>query len=132
MKTSELTGALLDLWVARAMKLEPISGEPEGLFYWKEKEGWDCSGWWCASTDWRQGGPIIERERIDVTPLSRHELIGDLAGKWMACIHCAPVRPRTQFGDTPLIAAMRVYVASVYGDAVPDQPSVAVSAIINQ
>lgn len=114
MKMSELTGALLDLWVARAMKLEPIPGEPDGFFYWKDSDEGDRSGWWCPSTDWRQAGPIIERERVGVMPV-----LHDAETYWLAA---HPGYGSGCAGSTPLIAAMRAYVASVYGDTVPDQP----------
>lgn len=58
-------------------------------------------------TDWAQGGPIIEREAISLTQFSDYP-------KWTAkhpeslCID----------GPTPLIAAMRCYVASELGDEV--------------
>jgi len=54
---------------------------------------------------WDQGGPIIEREKI--TP----EWTGE---NWMAYIR----HDDKFFGPTPLIAAMRCYVASKLGDEV--------------
>ena len=53
-----------------------------------------------------EGGPIIERERIDV--LYEHDL------RWIA----VPQKGIESYGPTPLIAAMRCYVASVLGDTV--------------
>ena len=54
---------------------------------------------------WEHGGPIIEREKITL------EWTGE---DWMAYIkHDAEF-----FGVTPLIAAMRCYVASKLGDDV--------------
>ena len=53
-------------------------------------------------TNWAQGGPILEREKIGVFPL------GDARG-WAAGF---------QSGPTPLIAIMRCYVASELGDEV--------------
>ena len=57
------------------------------------------------STDWAQGGPIIEREKMTL------EWTGE---DWMAYIR----HDEEYFGPTPLIAAMRCYVASVLGDEV--------------
>jgi hypothetical protein len=57
------------------------------------------------STDWAQGGPIIEREKMTL------EWTGE---DWMAYIR----HDEEYFGPTPLIAAMRCYVASKLGDAV--------------
>jgi hypothetical protein len=67
------------------------------------------------STSWSQGGPIIEREKITVGPCDTHD-------KFRAYAHAgcyAIPKPRfTQDGPTPLIAAMRCYVASKLGDEV--------------
>jgi hypothetical protein len=57
------------------------------------------------STDWAQGGPIIEREGID---LSR-------AGSGWWALSAPSI---IQSGPTPLVAAMRCYVASKLGDEV--------------
>ncbi len=90
-KVSELTGAALDWAVAKC----------EGVVY-------DNPAWTSYSTDWSQGGPIIEREKITLQPIVRPD-------GWMA---------RTQKCDSvwegqhPLIAAMRCYVASNLGDEV--------------
>jgi len=70
---------------------------------------------WRPSTDWSQGGPIIDRERIGVTP-------GFASKKWVAL--GANMRSSlSQYGPTPLIAAMRCFVASKLGDEVdvPDE-----------
>jgi len=57
------------------------------------------------STDWSQGGPIIDRE---ITTLER-----DGFG-WFA----RSTSGYTAIGPTPLIAAMRCYVASKFGDEI--------------
>ena len=96
MKTSELTGAALDWAVA---KCEGYDGPP----IWLSRQS-------DASTDWVQGGPIIERERITIDA-------GQHGALWIArkgaheCI-----------GSTPLIAAMRCFVASRLGDTVDVPP----------
>ena len=106
MKTSELTGAALDWAVA---KCEPdmldlyYSDDNEPLFL---EEAPDYHQEWEPSANWAQGGPIIERERLDV--------YGFDGENW-----CANDNLRaTQYGPTPLIAAMRCYVASKLGDEV--------------
>ncbi len=78
------------------------------------------------STDWSQGGPIIERGRItvypdyiDATTESGKEIT--IENGWKA--HSTPRRywmtPRgNASGPTPLIAAMRCYVTSKLGDEV--------------
>jgi hypothetical protein len=90
-KTSELIEAALD-W-AVAICEHNVGWEPEG----EDRDYY--------STDWLQGGPIIEREKI--TP----EWTGE---NWMAYIK----HDDEFFGPTPLIAAMRCYVASKLGDEV--------------
>ena len=99
MKTAELTGAALDWAVAKCEGWEKdmlrryVRNDPEEFHYE-------------YSTDWAQGGPIIERERLDV--------YGFDGENW-----CANDNLRaTQYGPTPLIAAMRCYVASKLGDDV--------------
>ena len=71
------------------------------------------------STDWSLGGPIIDREKIDTrrnrsaVPIPGHECWAEI---WDTKF--------TECGPTPLIAAMRCYVASKLGELVdiPDQP----------
>jgi hypothetical protein len=96
MKTSELTGAALDWAVTKALgEYKPVAVP-------------------AYSTDWAQGGPIIERERVDVF-YEKHT-----TGSWCGS---APRGNKVgwrylQYGSTPLIAAMRCYVASKLGDEV--------------
>ena len=61
------------------------------------------------STDWAQGGPIIEREFIRIQPESPY---------WEADTYTDAGDCFTGVGPTPLIAAMRCYVASRLGDEV--------------
>lgn len=107
-KTSELTGAALDWAVSKA-------SNPPGKDGW----GWferDDAGYlfdplnecrYSPSTDWAQGGPIIELEGISVMRVYK-----DLPLPW-----CAE-RGEENFTNaiTPLLAAMRCYVASKLGD----------------
>jgi hypothetical protein len=64
---------------------------------------------YAPSTDWSQGGPIIEREGIELVP--------DGGGAWGAAIRGGDEDDTSQ-AYTPLIAAMRAYVASKLGDEV--------------
>ena len=112
-KTSELDGAQLDYAVAKCegeeVRLE--KGQLEAL--------WTDNGY-KPSTNWAQGGPIIEREGIS----TRHSE-KDARGAWYAVL--GPNRflspDHEGSGPTPLIAAMRCYVASKLGDEVeiPDE-----------
>jgi hypothetical protein len=103
MKTSELMGAALDRAVGKAMKLP----EP----YWHEGR---CP---CFSTDWAQGGPIIEREGIKMGR------IDSLNGPYWEAHMPYGTSDDSAEGSTPLVAAMRCYVASKLGDEVevPEQ-----------
>jgi hypothetical protein len=119
MKTNELTGAALDWAVAKCE--ERITGFNLGgglQVRGRTEEGaelpdaWDLWYEWHPSTDWEQGGPIIEREGIAVRMSFDDEHKG-----WTAIIWAH----KTTFfedGPTPLIAAMRCYVASKLGDEV--------------
>ena len=104
MNTSELTNLALNWAVATC---EGYEGAP----LWVARQS-------NASTDWEQGGPIIEREGIS--------LYLDTNNLWQANIFdgnpiCNPFGGVQ--GPTPLIAAMRCYVASRLGDEVdvPDE-----------
>lgn len=91
-KTSELTGPALD-WAVDFIRTR--NDEGHGVH------------WTHSSTDWSEGGPIIEREMITVGP-AKHA--GYMAWAWP--------KGNGFYGDTPLIAAMRCYVASKLGDEV--------------
>ena len=61
---------------------------------------------WGPSTDWAQGGPIIEREELCIDKVAREN--------WCACVRSVKNSPWL-YGPTPLIAAMRCYVTSKLG-----------------
>jgi len=91
-KTSELSGLALDLMVAKCEGIETseyheFNNEP-----------------YMPSVDWAQGGPIIQRERIRLDP----------RGLW--CAAHDSCEWAYYDGSTPLIAAMRCYVASKLGE----------------
>jgi hypothetical protein len=67
------------------------------------------------STDWAQGGPIIERD------IAKVERFSDAL--WEATAYTKDAQDIVQSGPTPLTAAMRCYVASKLGDEVevPDE-----------
>lgn len=98
MKTSKLTGAALDWAVAKCDCPQGVSSDN----YWEES--------YKPSTNWAQGGPIIERENI---ALRRWLECGWQADKW----NFKFVTGISQ-GNTPLIAAMRCYVTSKLGDEI--------------
>jgi hypothetical protein len=110
MRTSELTGAALDWAVAKCEDLEHYF--EDGLVCLKGQPFDTHWLYWTPSTDWAQGGPIIEREIIT--------LIHPRWDGWTA--HKYDERDEeesyTLDGPTPLIAAMRCYVVSKLGDEV--------------
>ena len=122
MRTSELQGAALDWAVAKC----------EGVFVQISNGGWwvfDSDAFsefrndyndsklqaFQPSTDWSQGGPIIEREGIHI---KKHP------SDWIALPYDSVFSEEAyQQGPTPLVAAMRCFVASQLGDEVdvPDE-----------
>jgi hypothetical protein len=121
MKTSELTGAALDwavaiaegfkpsqLYISKWSKFSPASiytrtfdddGNPDGYMTGPDR---------LYSRKWEAGGPIIEREEIDTVKVG--------VKQWRGRIEAG--NPVSGYGPTPLIAAMRCYVASKLGDVV--------------
>jgi len=99
MKTSDLTGPLLDYWVAKIEGCEHMCALD-----------WDYDGFE-PSTNWAQGGPLIEKYGIYVAPGTDNKIVA-------FCQHEG--KCPTQFGDNRLIAGMRCIVASKFGDEVPD------------
>lgn len=113
MKTSELINKALDHAVAVALGAWSESG------YWDT----DYSGYKpepvSYSTDWMHGGPIIEQARICIDQPDDLKVLKDCQAFTRVCITGAARRPHfVQHGPTPLIAAMRCYVASKLGDEV--------------
>ena len=114
MKTNELTDIALDWAVAKCKGATELWFDTVAT-HWIKLDGKDralSKGWsqsFTPSTDWEQGGPIIEREGISLDQY--HDF-----PNWAAS--CPPESGFNWFGPTPLIAAMRCYVASKLGDDV--------------
>ena len=128
MRVSELTDLALDWAVAKCEGGDCLWYDTIAT-HWMTLNGKDIAlskGWaqsFTPSTNWEHGGPIIERERIAMS--SKPD------GLWAAY---APKGTRLvqhggqaveifnwyfkQEGYTPLVAAMRCYVASKLGDEV--------------
>ena len=122
-KTSELTGVALDWAVAKC------EGEVTDLIFdgitWGFKldgklkvlsKGWAQSMIYLPSTEWAQGGPIIEREGILVGPSpfpaqADSKFAAGLGCDWDTCSHIVT-------GRTPLEAAMQCFVAANLGEEV--------------
>lgn len=137
-KTSELSGPALDRAVAKArgMVHAPIRGKGTvradgvwadalgggviGYVFSDDYTAWiekcDSYPWfsyqqvWHPSTNWAQGGPILEQEKIDL-------FYYNAICVWQAqCVVAS--KDFSVFGSTPLITAMRCYVTSNLGDEV--------------
>jgi len=136
MKTAELTGAQLDYWVAKAEGIEFVMRgdqpatehefSPEGPANEYSHEDWKMWRYYRPSLDWAQGGPIIERERINVLEVAEWSEPGVPPDhwRWTASLDNDTgyygFTGNRQEGPTPLIAAMRAYVASKFGEEVAD------------
>lgn len=108
MKTNELTGAALDWAVAKCEGIEVVSlKEGRAIFSDRNDDGALNEMPINYSTDWSQGGPIIEREMIELVPHTD--------ALWDAMYRDQHI---PNDGPTPLIAAMRCYVAFKLGDTV--------------
>jgi hypothetical protein len=107
MKTNELTGAALDWAVAKCEGRGFVFGETDYTDGHTYQRGTAQATGPHYSTDWSQGGPIIDRERITIRFWEGESDVD--AYKWDT---------PSSTGPTPLIAAMRCYVASKLGDDV--------------
>ena len=112
-KTATLKGTALDWAVAKCEGREAKQMKANGPVHLFRTVGYEPTPYE-PSTNWAQGGPIIERLKgfefkqwLQSKPESCCEAhIHNYDGDWI------------QFGPTPLIAAMRCYVASKLGDEV--------------
>lgn len=101
MNVEELEGAELDAAVAKAEGVDVYADALDG-------DIWHGNRTYRPSSDWARGGPIIARERISIT---YPEIDPALGYEWHANIATAPASWNA-YGASPLIAAMRAYVAS--------------------
>jgi len=117
-KTSELSGALLDYWVARAEGIQHPRAMRELApgFVMVTYESRDENGLitryraFEPSSNWVDGGHIIQRDHIGIMPSN---------ARWVAW-PSSELEARG-FGETALIAAMRAKIWGHYGDEVPDE-----------
>lgn len=116
MKTNDLTGTALDWVVAKCEYPNLVWGETIGIHHAShqivipEFDEPDC--YYNPSTDWAQGGLIIERERIRLDT-SWVDDCDEAHNSWTARIDTVG---GWWAGETPLVAAMRCYVASKFGE----------------
>jgi len=130
MKTSDLDGAMLDYWVARALGIS-VSGHPPVLVcsvpYSIEADGGDT---FRPSTNWGHGGPLIENEKITVVSgqVERRGSVGWLAVKGAEIAAWngeGDIKGTAEaHGKTQLIAAMRCFCLAKFGEEVDDDPKI--------
>ena len=113
-KTSELIDAALD-WAVALARDESVRVEG-GRVRFALSQFTNDYDLYSPSTDWAQGGPIIEQAGIELRP-SRFGATG-----WTAWTldRATKTQPRNvgKSASSPLTAAMRCYVASKLGDEV--------------
>lgn len=125
-KVSELSGAALDWSVARCEYAQGFVKYGVPCFNSNTKRVYKTEGLrqigvdFSPSTSWDQGGSIIEREEIHLLRLHDNN-----TAEWVASIAYNSKGGKQMIGcrvlassQTPLIAAMRCYVASKLGDSV--------------
>lgn len=118
-KTSEATPSQINYLVAKCEGMNVNLEQVYGL--WSVMT--DNYKFYEPATDWAQGGPIIEREGISLTSYLAEE-----DPYWIGSVECRykdfnATAYYEEYGPTPLIAAMRCYVASKLGDTIdiPDE-----------
>lgn len=106
-KTQNLTGEALDWAVQKILFARQDYVKPWVLE--RHAAGDPCGS---ASTDWAQGGPIIEREKLDLTywPNKSEDQ------RWL-CEH-NDIQGCKATGPTPLAAAMRAVCLAYLGEEV--------------
>lgn len=113
MKVNDLTGPMLDLFVGMADG-QYVKITQEGLCvlcHSSGKRSGKTKDLYAPSADWQQGGPLIKREKIMINPIEDE--------MWGAAIELDTVIYAN--GPTPLIAAMRAFVYSKFGEEVPSK-----------
>ncbi|MGO4151481.1 phage protein NinX family protein [Cupriavidus sp. YAF13] len=128
MKVADLEGVMLDYWVGKAERIVPASlriAQPQNVCEWREPHS---GTWrrWTPATKWAQGGPLIERERITFAQSGlrwseeKQDLEAIVPPLYVAAIGRDGRIVGEGRGLTHLVAAMRAYVASKFGEEVPE------------
>jgi len=118
----DLSGFALDWAVANARGQQASAVRAGGPVHLYRTVGHDPKPF-TPSTDWAIGGPLIEREEIEIHVIPSMRIPSNWADcsdgdTWCANV-CTPEQDLVKAaGPTPLVAAMRVLVASKLGDSV--------------
>ena len=114
MKVSELTGPALDWAVAECegMVAQGVYGEPELMQDGLHLHYCDVllSHPYSPSTDWAEGGPLIQMYEIDLKVVEE--------GMWQASNFFNDLAIHHFLGYSPLVAAMRCFCCSKLGEEV--------------
>lgn len=118
-KVSEATGQVLDWMVAKCEGFDAIGYEKSRLaFHVNRPRPTDDAQPRCyqPSTNWAQGGPIIEKERIDIYFSTAKKTWA--AAKWVDFPGGGELQHKQVDCPTLLISVMRCFVVSKLGDEV--------------
>ncbi len=131
-KTAELTGAALDWAVGKAVGAElrimknydgtALANHPLTLMKVKKSpvyDGVEIDHWWSPSTDWSQGGPLIEKYHITFSSIwngSHSRLFATIGFRRTISGENANGTGGKEFNY--LLAACRAIVAAKLGDEV--------------
>jgi hypothetical protein len=112
-KVSEAYGIVLDWLVAKS------EGKDKTYLEYFNSQ-WHLNKSLRYSRHWESGGPIIEREKLELRPGLYHS---EIWACWGQTQHGDRNTLKGKTGPTPLIAAMRCYVCSKLGETVevPDE-----------
>lgn len=136
MKVSELSGAKLDFWVADTLGdriARVVGAEEHERCETRFAKQWPW-GRFMPSRAWMDGGPVMEKAAIGWrnSPgpgigVGAHKGLSSVDGQPWEAWFCDDgpeggnvVDQHVQVGRTMLEACMRAYVASKYGEEVPD------------
>lgn len=130
MRVSDLTGALLDYWTARAegvpadqleIRDAQRPDDPHAPKQFCVRVEWDNAGFGGRmarrldySTNWAAGGPLVEKHMLEL-----ENLVDPV--RWSARFWNGS-RLLDEYGPTPLIAICRAVVRAAFGDEVEDLP----------
>ena len=113
-RVAELGGIELAFWVGRADGADFGPDCNQGGYIITGGHSGIPPEVYAPHKDWAQGGAIIERERIAIDPITRNR---NHTAEWQAQVW---VPFAVQTGPTPLIAAMRAFVAGKFGETVDE------------
>lgn len=132
-KTQDLLGAALDWAVAKAEGVAVVTDPNSPSCRQMVEDADSINGWYCysPSTDWSQGGPLIEKYKVMITPPNDlvHRNFGPFdprngwceSGHWGSTIFGKERKYRRaafSHPDSPLIVAMRAIIQFELGDTV--------------